>query len=161
MSQQDFQNIVLLIRQSRQRAVKAVNAELIDLYMNIGAWINDRVEQAGWGQGVVKELAEYIQRNEPELKGFSDKNLWRMKQFHETYRDYPKLSTLLRQISWSHNLDCKDMRKIQQSKNRGNPNSDSKGLNWDFGMKGLLDCKSMREIRIQTNKKYHNGKRKN
>ncbi len=27
-----------------------------------------------------------------------------MKQFYETYKDYPKLSTLLREISWSHNL---------------------------------------------------------
>ena len=31
-------------------------------------------------------------------------NLWRMKQFYETYKDAPKLSTLLREISWSHNL---------------------------------------------------------
>jgi len=27
-----------------------------------------------------------------------------MKQFYETYKDFPKLSTLLREISWSHNL---------------------------------------------------------
>ena len=27
-----------------------------------------------------------------------------MKQFYETYKDYPKLSTLVREISWSHNL---------------------------------------------------------
>lgn len=27
-----------------------------------------------------------------------------MKQFYETYKDSPKLSTLLREISWSHNL---------------------------------------------------------
>lgn len=27
-----------------------------------------------------------------------------MKQFYETYKDLPKLSTLLREISWSHNL---------------------------------------------------------
>jgi predicted nuclease of restriction endonuclease-like (RecB) superfamily len=27
-----------------------------------------------------------------------------MKQFYESYKDYPKLSTLLREISWSHNL---------------------------------------------------------
>ena len=50
------------------------------------------------------ELAKYIQRNEPEIKGFSDKNIWRMKQFYETYKDFPKLSTLLSEISWSHNL---------------------------------------------------------
>ncbi|MBP6430740.1 MAG: DUF1016 family protein [Ferruginibacter sp.] len=27
-----------------------------------------------------------------------------MKQFYETYKEFPKLSTLLREISWSHNL---------------------------------------------------------
>jgi predicted nuclease of restriction endonuclease-like (RecB) superfamily len=52
----------------------------------------------------VAELAIFIQKNEPEIKGFSDKNIWRMKQFYETHKDYPKLSTLLREISWSHNL---------------------------------------------------------
>ena len=51
-----------------------------------------------------KALAIHIKLSEPEIKGFSDKNLWRMKQFYETYKDFPKLSTLLREISWSHNL---------------------------------------------------------
>jgi len=46
----------------------------------------------------------FNQQNEQDIKGFSDKNLWRMKQFYETYKDYPKLSPLLREISWSHNL---------------------------------------------------------
>jgi predicted nuclease of restriction endonuclease-like (RecB) superfamily len=38
------------------------------------------------------------------MKGFSDKNILRMKQFYENYKDLPKLSTLLRESSWSHNL---------------------------------------------------------
>ena len=50
------------------------------------------------------ELAKYIQQNEPDIKGFSDKNLWRMKQFYETYKDFPKLSPLVREISWTHNM---------------------------------------------------------
>ena len=53
---------------------------------------------------MVAELANFIKTQEPEIKGFSDKNIWRMKQFYETYRDFPKLSTLSREISWSHNL---------------------------------------------------------
>jgi len=48
---------------------------------------------------VVTELTKHIQQNEPEIKGFSDKNIWRMKQFFETYRDFPKLSALLSEIS--------------------------------------------------------------
>ena len=99
-----FTDIIQLIKQSRTNAIKAVNAELINLYWNIGEYICKKIEQSEWGDSVVVELAKHIQQNEPEIKGFSDKNLWRMKQFYETYKDFPKLSTLLREISWSHNL---------------------------------------------------------
>ena len=99
-----FTDIILLIKQSRTNAIKAVNAELINLYWNIGEYISNKIAQAEWGDAVVTELANYIQQTEPEMKGFSDKNIWRMKQFFETYKDFPKLSPLVREISWSHNL---------------------------------------------------------
>jgi predicted nuclease of restriction endonuclease-like (RecB) superfamily len=99
-----FSDIIKLIKQSRINAIKAVNSELINLYWNTGEFISKKLELAEWGDSVVSELAKYIQQNEPDIKGFSDKNLWRMKQFYETYKDSPKLSTLLREISWSHNL---------------------------------------------------------
>nr|WP_199161652.1 PDDEXK nuclease domain-containing protein [Elizabethkingia sp. ASV34] len=99
-----FTDIIELIKQSRNNAIRKVNEELIDLYWNIGEYISKKVELSEWGQSVVKELSQFIQTHEPELKGFSDKNLWRMKQFYETYKEFPKISTLLREISWSHNL---------------------------------------------------------
>jgi predicted nuclease of restriction endonuclease-like (RecB) superfamily len=99
-----FTDIIQLIKRSRTNAIRAVNAELINLYWNIGEYICHKLEKAEWGDSVVMELAKYIQQNEPETKGFSDKNIWRMKQFYETYKDNPKLSTVLREISWSHNL---------------------------------------------------------
>lgn len=99
-----FTDIIELIQKSRTNAIKAANSELIILYWNIGEYINKKIEQSEWGQSVVKELAEFIQTNEPEIKGFSDKNLWRMKQFYETYKDFPKISPLVREISWTHNL---------------------------------------------------------
>src|SRR5699024_7404379 len=100
----DFSDIVQLIKRSQQKAIRAVNSELIDLYWQIGAYISQKIENSNWGKSVVEKLAEYIHKNEPGIKGFSDKNLWRMKQFYETYVDYPKLSSLLREISWTHNL---------------------------------------------------------
>jgi predicted nuclease of restriction endonuclease-like (RecB) superfamily len=99
-----FTDIIQLIKHSRTNAIRAINAELINLYWNIGEYISKKIEQAEWGDSVVLELAKYIQQNEPEIKGFSDKNIWRMKQFYEAYKDFPKLSTLLREMSWSHNL---------------------------------------------------------
>lgn len=94
-----FTDIIGLIKQSRNNALRKVNEELIDLYWNIGAYISKKVELSEWGQSVVKELSQYIQTHEPELKGFSDKNLWRMKQFYETYKEIPKISTLLRETN--------------------------------------------------------------
>lgn len=99
-----FTDIIQLIKQSRSDAIRAVNSELINLYWNIGKYLSQKLEKSEWGESVVTELAKYIQQNEPEIKGFSDKNIWRMKQFYETYKGFPKLSTLLREISWSHNL---------------------------------------------------------
>ena len=99
-----FTEIIQLIKESRNKAIKAVNIEMITLYWNVGEYINKKIEDTDWGQSIVKELADHILKTEPEIKGFSDKNLWRMKQFYEAYKGFPKLSTLLREISWSHNL---------------------------------------------------------
>jgi len=98
-----FTDIIQIIKQSRSNAIKAVNAELINLYWKIGEYISVKIENSEWGDAVVTELAKHIQQTEPEIKGFSDKNIWRMKQFYETYKDFPKLSPLVREISWTHN----------------------------------------------------------
>jgi predicted nuclease of restriction endonuclease-like (RecB) superfamily len=100
----EFAEVVNLIKSSRHKALQAVNAELINLYWQIGEHISNRVANEAWGKSVVKELAEFIQQTEPDLKGFSPQNLWRMKQFYETYKDSPKLSPLVREISWTNNL---------------------------------------------------------
>lgn len=97
--------------------MRAVKAELINLYWNIGEYISKKIEQSEWGDSVVTELAKFIQTHEPEIKGFSDKNIWRMKQFYETYKDLPKLSPLVREISWTNNLlifsRCKTIEEME------------------------------------------------
>jgi predicted nuclease of restriction endonuclease-like (RecB) superfamily len=112
-----FTDIIQLIKQSRTNAIRAVNAELINLYWNIGEYISRKIELSEWGDSVVSELAKYIQQNEPEIKGFSDKNIWRMKQFYETYKDFTKLSPLLREIGWTNNLlifsRCKSIEEME------------------------------------------------
>lgn len=104
MIQEQFTDIIQLIKQSRSNAISSVNTEMINLYWNIGQYIHNRIETADWGKSVVKELADFLQKSEPDLKGFSDKNLWRMRQFYQTYKAFPKLSALLREISWTNNL---------------------------------------------------------
>lgn len=100
-----FEDVVTLIQRTRSEVIHVANTALIDLYWQIGGYISQRIAAAEWGDGVIPQLADYIAKNHPEIRGFSDKNLWRMKQFYETYRGADeKLSTLLREISWSNNL---------------------------------------------------------
>lgn len=108
--EQQFQHISTLISEAKSRAFHAVNTELVTLYWNVGEYVSKQVAAKVWGKSVVKELANFIQRSEPNIIGFSSQNIWRMKQFYETYNGFPKLYTLCREISWSHQrliLACK------------------------------------------------------
>jgi len=103
-TQADFDAVMELIDAARTRAVAAVNTTLIDLYWSIGEYIQRKIADAGWGKGTVEALAEHIRRRQPNVRGYSASNLWRMMQFFDTYRNQPNLATLLRELPWSHNL---------------------------------------------------------
>ncbi len=100
---QDFAEVLGQIQQTRQRVFAQANTALIDLYWRVGQTLSHKVAQAGWGKGVVTELARYIANADPTLHGFSDKNLWRMKQFYEAYQADEELSALARVLPWTHN----------------------------------------------------------
>ena len=100
----DFNNIISIIENAKLRAIKAVNTEMIEMYWQIGKYISEKVEKDGWGKGVVKEFSDFLQKTYPSAGGFSPQNIWRMKQFYETYCHNEKLSPLVRELSWSNNL---------------------------------------------------------
>ena len=112
-----FAEIVSIIRRTKSTLISMANTALIDLYWKVGKYISDKIAVSEWGDGVVKQLAAYIEKNSPDTKGFSDKNLWRMKQFYETYCNADeKLSTLLREISWSNNLTIMSRAKTEEER---------------------------------------------
>ena len=103
-SQAEFDEVLALIDAAKARAAAVVNTTLIDLYWQLGEYISRKIAAATWGQRTVGALAEYIRRRHPARSGFSASNLWRMRQFFETYRDAPKVAPLVRQLPWTHNL---------------------------------------------------------
>lgn len=119
MTQEQFQAIIDLIQGARNKALKAINAELIILYWGVGEYLSVQLKNSSWNEQTVIELSEYIQRHHPELKGFSKKNLYRMKDFFETYSLSTKedssvfieaISSInvyqnnLLKVSWTHHL---------------------------------------------------------
>ncbi len=100
----DFAEITQLIASARQRAVQAVNTALIELYWQVGQIISRKIEQAEWGDGVVAQLAEHLAHTQPGLRGFTRRNLFRMRQFYETYPKSEIVSAVLTQLPWTHHL---------------------------------------------------------
>ena len=115
-AESSFAEVVLLIQQSRQRAYQVVNSEMIDLYWRVGEYISRRIESEGWGKSTIVALAAFIQRAQPGIRGFSPQNLWRMRQFYDTYCAEPKLSTLVRELPWSSNLHILNKAKLPEER---------------------------------------------
>ena len=92
------------ILSAQYEALRAVNKELIALYWDLGSMIVERQEKEGWGKSVVEMLSEDLQKEFSGIKGFSAANLWRMRNFHLTYRENEKLAPLVREISWTKNI---------------------------------------------------------
>ena len=99
-----FDEIIAIIDNAHRRALKAVNAELIQMYWSVGEYISDLCANAGFGDKVIDEVASYIAQANPGMKGFNRRGLYRMKQFYETYKDDEFVTPLVTQISWTNHL---------------------------------------------------------
>lgn len=123
-----FEQILTSINHAKNKVYSNINKELISLYWNIGKFISEKVEQKLWGKSVVENLAIYISQKQPTLKGYSTRNLWRMKQFYETYQNHKFISSevavletkkvppLVAEISWTHNVEIFSRCKIAEER---------------------------------------------
>ncbi|KAA0990887.1 PDDEXK nuclease domain-containing protein [Dyadobacter aurulentus] len=144
MPENRFSDIIELIHYARENAIQSVNTALINLYWLIGQHISSKIEAASWGEKTVDELANYLKVSHPELKGFSRRGLYRMKQFYETYASSKILSappkqgnekvneivssamtqfenggirdSLLTQLSWTHHLILLSRAKTEEER---------------------------------------------
>jgi len=114
-----FGEITQLIQAARQKAFQVVNTALIDLYWQVGKIISHKIKSAEWGDGIVAQLAVHIAQTQPGLRGFTRRNLFRMRQFYETYQSDEKVSALLTQLPWTHNLIILSQGKRTPKSKRG------------------------------------------
>ena len=111
-----FDEVLALIDAAKRRAYQAVNTELVGLYWRIGEHIGKKLASAEWGDGVVDELAAAIGREHPGLRGFTRRNLFRMRQFYEAYRGAKKVSALLSRLPWTHHLVILSQTKLPEER---------------------------------------------
>jgi len=112
----NFTEIISIIENAKIKIFKAVNNGLIDMYWEVGEYISQKITENGWGEGTIKEFSRFILTQYPDIKGFSPQNLWRMRQFYETYKDKSKLSPLVRELTWTNNLLIMTSAKTDEAK---------------------------------------------
>ena len=69
------------IKSSQQKAILAVNNELLGVYWEIGNAIAEQEKLAGWGGKIIDKLAADLKAEFPEMKGLSPRNLRYMRDF--------------------------------------------------------------------------------
>jgi hypothetical protein len=95
-----FIEIQSLSKLDKAKIKLTVNTGLIELYWQIGAYFNKKLNTSEWGKSVVQDLSDFINKNKPDIKGFSTQNIWIMRQFYEVYSNNEKLSAVLRENSY-------------------------------------------------------------
>lgn len=71
----------------------------MQLYCAIGQAVSARSEK-----NAVVIAAEYLASRYPDARGFSPRNLRRMRDFYRAYEDQPALLSLALQLGWTQNI---------------------------------------------------------
>lgn len=122
-----LKGIILKVQKTRYSMLKKVNSETILLYWQIGETVHQKIENGTWGNSVVEQLAKDLQGEFPGVRGFSARNIWRMKAFYQTYNDNEFLPPAVAEIGWVQNYliieKCKNEQErlfyISQTKEKG------------------------------------------
>ena len=85
MFKEDFESVYNIISTHRNRVVKQLNGESIMMAWEVGRFISGKLRTSAWGSGVVRQLAEYIHTQDPTVRGWSYRTIYRMVNFYEAY----------------------------------------------------------------------------
>jgi predicted nuclease of restriction endonuclease-like (RecB) superfamily len=80
-----IQAIKQAILKSRYNAAVLANREMLMLYYGIGEYISNNSRTGTWGTGAIETISMQLQKELPELRGFSAANLKRMRTFYEAW----------------------------------------------------------------------------
>jgi len=101
------------VRSSQIKAAIAVNSALIEFYWDLGMMISEK--ESLWGDKLIEQVAQDLQREFPNVKGLSRRNLFYAMSFYKYYSEpiHCQLSEninndlvqqLVAQIPWGHNI---------------------------------------------------------
>ena len=104
MLDKDFKRVIATIRdeiiETQVYIMSDANKRLLNLYFKLGKII---YENSKWGNKFIKELETELKLDFPNSKGFSARNLIRMKKFYAEYKEEEILPPTVAKLPWTHN----------------------------------------------------------
>ncbi|KXX71379.1 DUF1016 N-terminal domain-containing protein [Flammeovirga sp. SJP92] len=92
------------ILQSRYAVAKIANAEMLRLYFTIGELVETAFQNNKWGAKVLEDISSKLQQELPGLRGFSGKNISKMRSFYNVWKDeYAICSSLTSKLEKGEN----------------------------------------------------------
>ena len=76
------------IEESRYRAAKAGNSEMLSLYYGIGKYVSENTRNGHWGTDAIRSISIQLQKALPGLRGYSESNIKNMRQFYEEWQPF-------------------------------------------------------------------------
>jgi len=150
------------IRQSQLKAAIRVNEEMLRLYWELGHDIVVRQMDAAWGSRFFEQLSKELKAEFPEMKGFSEQNLYNIKRF---YSFYNQDDTIFHQAGGK--LHPQGENKLQIVENKENIISHQAGakfdlhpifqIPWRHHVEIFTKCKSVPEALFYVQKTIKNG----
>lgn len=84
----NFQQLYDLIKKARSRAMVFVNREHLNLFWQVGAYIDAKLTAGSWGDKVVDQFSEWLLQKDPGIKNFDRRNIYRMRVFYLAYSTF-------------------------------------------------------------------------
>lgn len=92
------------IHAAQTKVALTINSQLLELYWEIGKDISERQENTDWGSKFIEQTAIELKNEFPEIKGFSRRNLYAIRQWYKFYSEkYQFVPQSVAQIPWGHN----------------------------------------------------------
>ena len=73
--------------QTQLKAAVSVNHALLEFYWKLGGEIVEKQKNSQWGDGFFAQLSQDLTAEFPDVKGFSKRNLWAIRQWYLFYAE--------------------------------------------------------------------------
>lgn len=82
---EEFETVCSIIATHRKRVVRVVNNESMSMVWEVGGYVSHKLKTSAWGDGVIRQLSDYVRTKNPAARGWSYRTLYKMVQLYDTY----------------------------------------------------------------------------